>query len=157
MRTLFSELERPLPQALLDDLTELLTWDNNAFLTWVRTDDDIGGNRWFTVSLSSDGRQFGLRLEFWIPEWMTARGVTAILPAHLQLAECRLGTQATVDLGMRPWADVKASLPRVARTAARLMNELWGLTETDAVLLLAMEYQDELLETPFTQIPGYGK
>ena len=43
---------------------------------------------------SSDGCSFGLRLEFWIPEWMTERAVAAVLPAHLALADCRPGKEA---------------------------------------------------------------
>jgi len=151
MPNLFSRASRPLPDTLLDDLTELLTWDNNCLLTWGHLGDDNepDGTRWFSVLYSSDGRSYGLRLEFWIPEWMNERAVAAVLPASLSAGETVPGKRAAVDLGMRPRAEVAASLPKVARTCARLMNELWGLTASDDVLLVAMEYQEELLDAPF--------
>jgi hypothetical protein len=62
-----------------------------------------------------------------------------------------------VDLGMRKWSEVEASLPSVARTSARLMNELWGRTDVDDVLLMSIDYQDEQLEVPFTDMPTYGR
>lgn len=153
-----SEL-RPLPEVLLGDLRELLTWDNNCFLTWVQAPGDAEGEpqRWFMVRLGSDGRQFGFRLEFWIPGWMPQRGVEAILPAHLETAVFEPGKLAAVDLGLRPWTELERSLPRVSRTCARLMNELWGPTTARDVLLLTLEYQEEQLEAPFTEIPGHGK
>ena len=159
MQNLFSGSGPPLPETLLADLEELLTWDNNCLLTWVSlgNDCDRQNSRWFTVLLTSDGQQFGLRLEFWVPEWMTARGVDAVLPAHLSVQACTPGKEATVDLGMRRWSELEASLPKVARTSARLMNELWGPTVTDEVLLLTIEYQEEQLETPFPQLPTYGR
>ena len=148
-----------LPEALQNDLEELLTWDNNCYLTWVRVDDGTvaEGSQPFTMQLTSDGREFGLRLEFWIPEWMNERGVSAILPASLSVAECRPGKSAAVEFGMRRWSEVETSLPRVARTCARLMNELWGRTDTDDVLLVTIDYQEEQLETPFTDLPSYGR
>jgi hypothetical protein len=148
---------RSLPETLLSDLQELLTWENNCLLTWVsiRSEADPTGLRWFTVKYSSDGREFGLRLEFWVPEWMNARAVAAILPAHLAVADCDPGKQAAVDLGMGAWSALQASLPRVARTCARLINELWGRTEAEQVLLLTIEQQEEQLETPFTELPTY--
>jgi hypothetical protein len=156
MQNLFSAEGSPLPESLQEDLEELLTWDNNCYLTWVR----MGGvpseeSRWFTVKLSSDGRDFGLRLEFWIPAWMTARGVEAVLPASLALSDCVPGERAVVDLGMRKWSEVQASLPKVARTCARLINELWGLTRSEELLLMTVDYQDEQSATPFTALPTY--
>jgi hypothetical protein len=159
MQNLFASLDRPLPETLLEDLEELLSWDNNCFLTWVSVGDDTEaeGARWFTVRFSSDGRDFGLRLEFWIPQWMTARGVAAVLPASLPVAECKPGQQAAVDVGMERLSRVRANLPRLARTCARLINELWGRTESDGILLLAMEYQEQQLEMPFADLPTYGR
>ena len=159
MQNLFSGIADSLPQMLQSDLEELLTWDNNCYLTWMRVDSDAAGDaaRPFTVKLSSDGRKFGLRAEFWIPEWMTERGVAAILPASLQVADCDPGQRAAVDFGMRKWSEVEASLPKVSRTCARLANELWGRTDVDDVLLMTIDYQDEQLETPFTDLPGYGR
>jgi hypothetical protein len=159
MPNLFSGVGLSLPETLLDDLEELLTWDNNCYLTWVSVSDDTDpeGARWFTVQFSSDGRDFGLRLDFWIPEWMNARGVAAVLPAHMEVAECEPGSRAVVDLGMRRWSELKASLPKVARTSARLINELWGPTESDEVLLLTIEYQDEQHPVAFPSLPGYGR
>ena len=150
---------QPLPEVLLADLRELVTWDNNCFLTWVQAPGDAESEpqRWFTVRLGSDGHQFGLRLEVWIPGWMPQRGVEAILPAHLEPAEFIPGKLAAVDLGLQPWPELQRSLPRTARTCARLMNELWEPTTAREVLLLTLEYQDEQLEAPFTEIPGYGK
>lgn len=158
MAHLFSSFERPLPQVLEDDLRELLTWDNNCFLSWssVSSESDPDGSRWFTVKLSSDGSRFGFRLEFWIPEWMDERGVAAILPASLTAAECRQGNFAAVDLGMRRRSELLASVPRVARTCARMINELWGLTLADGILLLAIDYQRDRLETPFPQLATYS-
>lgn len=153
-----SEL-KPLPEVLLGDLRELLTWDNNCFLTWVQSPRDAEGEpqRWFTVRLGSDGRRFGLQLEFWTPGWMSRRGVEAILPAHLEVPDHETGKPAMVALGLQSWADLERSLPRVSHTCARLMNELWGVTTSQDVLLLTLEYQAEQLEAPFTEIPGYGK
>lgn len=150
---------KPLPEVLLGDLRELLTWDNNCFLTWVQAPSDVEGEpqRWFTVRLGSDGQKFGLRLEFWIPAWMSQRGVAAILPAHLEPSTFEPGRLAAVDLGLQPWPELERSLPKVSRTCARLMNELWGPATAREVLLLTLEYQDEQLEAPFTAIPGYGK
>ncbi|HWO88316.1 MAG TPA: hypothetical protein VNL98_04110 [Gemmatimonadales bacterium] len=159
MQALSFEGSRPLPETLLDDLRELLTWDNNCLLTWsgMGTETDPEGARWFTVKLSSDGERFALRLEFWIPEWMSERGVAAILPAHLQVEACRPGEWAAVDLGLRTWSELEASLPRVARTCARLINELWGPTEGEDVLLLTIDYQDEQLPLPFSELPGFRR
>lgn len=159
MKNLFSGTGRSLPETLLDDLEELLTWDNNCYLRWVwaGNDTEAEGSRWFSVALSSDGREFGLRLQFWIPDWMTERGVSAILPASLSPADFHDGRWAAVDLGMRRWSEVEASLPKVARTSARLINELWGRTESEDVLLLTIEYQDEQLETGFAEVPDYGQ
>ena len=158
MQNLFSAEGTPLPETLLEDLEELLTWDNNCYLTWVRMGSGAPSDdsRWFTVKLGSDGRDFGLRLEFWIPAWMNARGVEAVLPASLALTECVPGQRASVELGMRKWSEVHASLPRVARTCARLINELWGLTSSEELLLMTVDYQDEQLATPFTALPTYG-
>jgi len=158
MPHLFSSLERPLPEVLEDDLRELLTWDNNCFLTWssVSSESDPEGSRWFTVKLSSDGSRFGFRLEFWIPDWMEERGVAAVLPASLAVAECRQGNFAAVDLGRKRRSELLASVPRVARTCARLINELWGPTLADGILLLAIDYQRDLLETPFPELPGFS-
>jgi hypothetical protein len=151
MPNLFSRGARPLPETLLEDLRELLTWDNNCLLTWghVGGETDPDGSRWFSVLFSSNGSSFGLRLEFWVPDWMTERGVGAILPAHLSVADLYPGKRAVVDLGMRSRADLEASLPKVARTCARLMNELWGPTASDDVLLMTMEYQPEVRDEPF--------
>lgn len=157
MPHLFSSFERPLPDVLEDDLRELLAWDNNCFLTWssLRSDDDSDVSRWFTVKLNSDGVRFGFSLEFWIPEWMGERGVGAILPASLTVNGCRTGHSATVELGLRRRSELAASVPRLARTCARLINELWGPTLPDGVLLLAIEHQDALLDRPFSQLPSY--
>ncbi len=148
---------RPLPEVLLEDLRELLSWDNNCYLTWVRLsgDAEAESQHWFTVKFGSDGRRFGLRLEFCIPDWMDQRGVEAILPAHLPVTAIERGRWAAVDLGRTSWSGATGSLPKVARTCARLMNELWGSTTALNVLLLTLEYQDERLETPFTEMPGY--
>jgi hypothetical protein len=157
MPHLFSALERPLPQVLEDDLRELLTWDNNCFLTWssVSSEADPDGSRWFSVRLSSDGVRFRFQLEFWIPEWMGERGVAAILPASVSVTDCRDGVAATVELALYRRSELVASVPRVARTCARLINELWGRTEADGLLLLAIDYQHERLDTPFPQLPTY--
>jgi hypothetical protein len=150
MPNLFQRGARPLPDTLCEDLEELLTWDKNCLLTWghVGNEGDAGDARWFSVFFTASGTAFGLRLEFWIPAWMTERGVAAILPAHLQVTEVVGGKRAVVDLGMRPRAEVEASLSRVARTCARLMNELWGPTSSEDVLLLTMEYQADLPDEP---------
>lgn len=151
MPNLFSRGAKALPEVLLEDLRELLTWDNNCLLTWSNAGDDgdADGSRWFSVLFSSDGRQFGLRLEFWIPAWMDERGVAAVLPASLSNSEVVDGKRAAVDLGMKPRNEVEAGLPKAARTCARMMNELWGPTVSDDVLLLTMEYQPDLLDPPF--------
>lgn len=158
MPHLFSALERPLPEVLEDDLRELLTWDNNCFLTWssVCSETDPDGSRWFSVKLSSDGRRFSFRLEFWIPEWMGERGVAAILPASVPVAGCRDGISAGVDLEPRRRSELVSSVPKMARTCARLINELWGPTQADGILLLVIDYQHERLDTPFPQLPTYG-
>ena len=158
---LFSSLDRPLPDALQEDLESLCGWDNNSYLTWVSIGSEAepplraslaapDASRWFTVKLNGDGQRYGLRLEFWIPAWMTERGVAAILPASLPVAGCRTGVSATVDLGLRTATELQAGLPRAARTCARLINELWGPTQTEGLLLLTMEYQEERLPEPFT-------
>lgn len=156
MQHLFSSFERPLPDVLEDDLRELLNWDNNCFLTWssVASENDPDGSRWFSVKLNSDGRQFRLSLEFWIPGWMGERAVAAILPASVEVSDCRDGISATVDLEPRSHSELAASVPRVARTCARLINELWGPTEADGILLLTIEYQHERLDTPFPELPS---
>jgi hypothetical protein len=157
MPHLFSALERPLPEVLEDDLQELLVWDNNCFLTWssVSSEGDPDGSRWFTVRLNSDGSRFGFSLEFWIPAWMSERGVAAILPASVAVAGCREGISATVELGLRRRSELVTSVPRLSRTCARLLNELWGPTQADGILLLVLDYQPELLDTPFSQLPTY--
>jgi hypothetical protein len=157
MQGTFDYAERALPALLQSDLEELLTWDNNCELTWTSILSESEESHWFRVALSSSGRDFGLALEFWIPEWMNARGVAAILPAHLAVGECVPGRHARVDLGMGRWSALQAGLPKVARTCARLINELWGATDSDDLLLLSMNYQDEQLETPFTELPTYGR
>jgi hypothetical protein len=151
IQSLFADDERPLPDRLSADLEELLTWDNNCFLTWVRVgpETDPQAPPWFTVRITGLGRAFRVRLEFALPPRMTERGVAAILPAHLSVAECQPGKEAAVEWATCRWSELRASLPRLARTCARLMNELWGRTETDAVLLLRMDYQDVRSETPF--------
>lgn len=158
MQKLF-DFDVPLPETLQDDLEELLTWDNNCYLSWVSVsnENDPDGSRWFTVKFNGDGRAWALRLEFWIPEWMNARGAAAILPAHLSLADCTPGVEASACMELSRWSDVKASLPRVARTCARLINELWGRTESEDVLLLTIDYQDERFPVPFSKLPGYGR
>jgi hypothetical protein len=149
---------KPLPDTLLEDLRELLTWDSNCFLTWmsVQPDPATEDSRWFIVRLSSDGHRFGLLLEFWIPAWMNERGVQAILPAHLTVTDCRDGVKVSVDLGLHRWSELKAMLPKVARTSARLINELWGRTDAEGVLLLAMEQDENPLNLSFSQLPSYG-
>jgi hypothetical protein len=151
MSHLFSSLERPLPDALQDDLESLFTWDNNSYLTWTSLSTESGpeGARWFTVKLTGDGRRFGFRLEFWIPGWMGERALAAILPASVPVAGCRTGVAGVVDLGKHGAAELRASVPRVARTCARLINELWGPTQTDGILLSVVDYQQERLETSF--------
>ena len=152
MPHLFSQIERPLPDVLAEDLRELLTWDNNCYLTWSRidTDGDPAGGRWFTVRFSSDGRLYQFRLEFWIPRWMDERGVAAIVPASRSVAACEEGRWAAVELDWQARSQASASVPRVARTCARLINELWGPTQTAELLLTAMEYQNRLQERPFS-------
>jgi hypothetical protein len=158
MRSLFTGLDRPLPETLRDDLEDLLTWDNNAVLTWVRLDEGEQGDwRKFTVRLRSDGHAFGLMLDFGIPDWMNERGVSAILPAHLAVWECERGKRASVDLGLRRWSELRTSLPRAARTCARLMNELWGVTGTQDVLLTGIDYDEVVLPTPYPELRNYGK
>lgn len=154
MQHLFSSFERPLPDVLEDDLQELLNWDNNCFLTWssVVSENDPDGSRWFSVKLNSDGRQFCLSLEFWIPGWMGERAVAAILPASVEVSDCRDGISATVNLAPRQRSELATSIPRVARTCARLINELWGPTQADGILLLTIEYQHERLDTPFPEL-----
>jgi hypothetical protein len=56
---------------------------------------------------------------------------------------------------MRPWAELEASVPRVARTCARLMNELWGPTTGEDVMLVGIDYLEPALPTPFHEVPGY--
>ena len=155
MQNLFSGIERPLPEILLLDLKELLTWDNNCHLTWVRLDDD-DPETWkrFSVRLWSDGRRFALNLAFGIPSWMNSRGVEAILPAHLEVSEWETG-RAVVCLGLQKWSELKSGLPRSARTCARLMNELWGPTSGQDVMLVGIDYLEPLLPIPFTEIPGH--
>lgn len=157
MQNLFSELEKPLPETLLEDLADLLNRDNNCYLTWVDVDSarEASGTHWFTVEFSSDGYAFGLRLKFWIPGWMHERGVRAILPAHLAVSDCRAGREATVALPMTKRSELLADLPRIARTCARLINELWGPTGSDRILLRALDYQATRLDTPFPELPGY--
>ena len=43
----------------------------------------------------------------------------------------------------------------VARTTARLMNELWGPTQGDDVMLVGIDYLESLLPIPFAEVPGY--
>ena len=81
------------------------------------------------LRLSRQEDAVSLRAEFWIPEWMNARGVAAILPAHLVVADCEPGRYAVVELGTHPESEWEKQLPRLARTCARLLNELWGRTE----------------------------
>jgi len=148
-----------LPEMLQADLDDLLDWDNNCFLTWTRVpgEADPDASRWFTALLSSDGERFSLRLEFWIPRWMSERGVAAILPAHLSVTAAVPGERAVVEIASGRWSELKAALPRVARTCARLINELWGRTESDQVLLLTVEYQHERLPVPFSKLPAYDR
>lgn len=156
MQNLFSSLDRPLPALLKEDLEELLTWENNCYLTWVQLDDDDPESwRKFNVRLWSDGRRFCLTLDFGVPEWMDARGVEAILPAHLSVTEMEPGRRAVVDLGLKSWLELKASVPRVARTCARLMNELWGPTIGENFMLVGIDYLEPQLPTPFGEIPGH--
>jgi hypothetical protein len=158
MPNLISRKRRPLPDVLLEDLNELVTWDNNCYLSWTKADPEGKmAPRWFKVRFGSDTLLFGLTLEFWVPAWMDARGVRAILPAHLEVLECEPGRSATVALGMGKWSEVQSSLPRVARTCARLVNELWGPTESDGVLLAEIDYQPETLPTPFPELRTYGR
>lgn len=155
MPNLFSSLERPLPDVLREDLEELLTWENNCYLTWVQLDDEEPGSwRRLTVRLWSDGRRFCLTLDLGIPAWMDARAVEAILPAHLSVTSMEKG-RALVDLGLKPWSELKSGLPRAARTCARLMNELWGPTTAENVMLVGIDYLDAQLPTPFAQVPGH--
>ncbi|MGV3722297.1 MAG: hypothetical protein ACO1SX_15430, partial [Actinomycetota bacterium] len=105
--------------------------------------------RWFTVKLTGDGARYRLALEFWIPRWMDVRGVSAILPASRSVMECQPGVSAAVDLGSFPFSELAGSLPRWARTCARLINELWGVSATEDVHLHAMDYQEELEPVPF--------
>lgn len=144
----------PLPQLLLGDLEELASWDNNAYLTWERNEplEQFQGIPWFRVFFSGDGTQFGLRLEFAIPIWMNARGVSAILPARLELTACTPGELAVVDYGLHPPGALLAALPGVARTCARLLNELWGPTDVTDIFLPTMEYQAVLHPTPFPSL-----
>jgi len=157
MQHLFTDLERPLPDSLAENLAELLQWDNNCFLTWVSVpcEADPDGSRWFTVRLSSDGKGFGFQLEFWIPNWMSERGIAAVLPARLGVQSCEAGVRAAVELRKGRWSELKLSVPQVARTCARLINELWGPTESADLLLVAMEFQDERLPTKFSELPVY--
>lgn len=153
MQNLFSGMERPLPELLQEDLGELLTWENNCYLTWVRLDDDEPDSwRRFTVRLWSDGARFGLTLDFGIPGWMNRRAVEAILPAHLSSVEVEEGLQAVVQLGLRPWKELQGSLPKVARTCARLMNELWGPTTGEDVMLVGIDYTEPQLPISFPEI-----
>ncbi|HEU4753986.1 MAG TPA: hypothetical protein VFU47_12830 [Armatimonadota bacterium] len=157
MQGTFGFGEQSLPGQLQSDLEELLTWDNNCALTWSSLEGETDETHWFRAELRSNGREFGLRLKFWIPEWMGERGVAAILPAHLQVEECAPGRHAAVSVGMGKWSALETSVPKVARTCARLINELWGSTDGDDVLLVSLDYLEEQLETPFQKLPTYGK
>jgi hypothetical protein len=150
MQHLFSPQERPLPEALQQDLEALLSRDNNSYLTWV-DDPDVGSGlaRWFAVEFSGEGGRYSLRLEFWIPAWMDERGVSAILPASRSVAACTAGVRAAVELDAGPFAELVRSLPRWSNTCARLINELWGVSQAEAVQLLALDYQAAVLPTPF--------
>lgn len=156
MQNLFAGLDRPLPAILQEDLEELLTWENNCYLTWVQLDDDDPGTwRKFNVRLWSDGHRFALTLDFGVPEWMDARGVEAILPAHLPVSEMERGRRAVVELGLKPWPELRSGLPKVARMCARLMNELWGPTKGEDVMLVGIDYLEPQSPTPFPDVPGY--
>lgn len=157
MQHLFSGMERSLPQLLQADLEELATWDNNCYLTWVQLDDEEAGSwRKFTVRLWSDGRQFGLALDFGVPEWMDLRAAEAILPAHLSVTSMDRGRRAVVETGLKQWPRLKESLPKTARTCARLINELWGPTEGDDVMLVGIDYLETVLPVSFAEIPGHS-
>ena len=150
MQHLFTPLERPLPEALQEDLEALLSRDNNSYVTWIDNPDvapEVA--RWFTVKLTGDAARYNLTLEFWIPLWMDERGVAAILPASQSVLECRQGVRAAVDLGSFAFAELASRLPRWSRTCARLINELWGVSSTEDVHLHAIDYQDGLQPVPF--------
>lgn len=154
MQNLLSPLEQPLPDTLRKDLEALARRDNNSYLQWVQHPEaDSGVTPWFEVRLTGeeDGH-YALRLTFWIPGWMDERGVSAILPASRSLADCRRGEWAAVELGSRRFPELSASLPRVARTCARLINELWGPTGSDGIQLEEMAYQEDLAPQPFPEL-----
>lgn len=154
MPHLFSPLERPLPDTLRQDLQTLLLRDNHSYLLWVReTQTSAESAPWFKVIFRGEEGHYSLRLEFAIPGWMDRRGVAAILPASRSVADCRRGEWAAVNLDEAPFRDLFQRLPRVARTCARLMNELWGPTETHDMRLEELAYLDQLSPTPFPK-PG---
>jgi len=150
-----------LPDVLQQDVRELVDWDNNAQLTWTPMDAPTGDpvdateERWFRVRFSSTGRSFGLRLEFTLPAAAAERYLRAVLPAHLDVTECVPGRRAAVELGYRKLSELRAMLPRTARTCARLLAEFWGVTDPEEVLLHGPEYQDVLLDTSFPHLPAY--
>ena len=120
--------DQPLPELLRGDLAALLSSEGDGSVTWTRRDEEPA-ERSFTLRAFRSEESVSLRAEFWIPEWMNARGVAAILPAHLVVADCEPGRYAVVELGTLPESEWAEQLPRLARTCARLLNELWGRTE----------------------------
>jgi len=150
MQHLFTSLDRPLPDALREDLEALIARDNNSFLRWV--DDpqvEPASARWFVVKFTGESGRYALRLELWLPAWMDERSLSAILPASRTVTECRRGERAAVELGTFRFAELERALPRWSRTCARLINELWGVSTSDGVHLQELGYQDELLREPF--------
>lgn len=127
--------DQPLPNRLREDIAVLLAAEGGGVRTWVRAETgEASGERYFTLRKTCNAGRAALRLEFWIPDWMSARGAAAILPAHLAVEECLPGERAVVPLGERPEAEWQPEAPRLGRTCARLMNELWGRTDAPEVV-----------------------
>ena len=138
MRARARAAEPSLPDRLAEDLAELFASERASFLTWQDRRDESERPRWFRARVSptgADGAPWQLAFHFWVPAWMRERGVRAILPARLQVDACEPGAWALTHIAAGSFADLQQALPPAARTAARLIQELWGATGPDEVWL----------------------
>jgi len=138
MRNLFSEMDRPLPQAVEAALLAHLKGEDPVELTWrpIATPANAAAEPFFTIRVEADdARRRRASYRFWAPDRLSRRGLEALLPARLSLTAHEPGVAAAAEETFPSLKELRDRIGPLAGMIARLMNTLWGVTETREVFL----------------------